>query len=75
MSATFTCYDATVVCVFVRVEPPSGGSIPGPADQHPAAAGGDAPCAQLRHVYHGGAHVFPHVLQLSVSGGAADEAE
>lgn len=62
-------------CVCACAEPPSGGSIPGPADQHPAAAGSDPPCAQLWDVHHGGAHVLPYVLQLSVSGGAADEAE
>lgn len=74
------CHQLLVVvmpqCVWcLCAEPPAGGGVPGPTDQHPAAAGGDAPCAQLGHVHHGGAHVLPHVLQLSVSGGAAHEAE
>lgn len=56
-------------------EPPARGGVSGPADQHPAAAGGHASCAQLGDVHHGGAHVLPHVFKLSVSGGAADEAE
>lgn len=75
MSLTSSLYNAVMCVVCVRAEPPAGGGVPGPADQHPAVAGGDAPRAQFGHVYHGGAHVLPYVLQLSMSGSAADEAE
>lgn len=49
-------------CMYLATELTAGGCIPGPVDQHSAAAGSDPSSAQLGDVYHGCAHVFSHVL-------------
>lgn len=64
----------TVPCVCFP-EPVTAGGVTGPADQHPTTASTHSTCAQLWHVHHGSAHVFPHVLQLPMSGCAAHETE
>lgn len=62
-------------CLSPHLEPAAASGLAGPADQHPAAAGGDPSGAELWDVHHGGAHVLPHVLQLPLPGRAAHEAE
>lgn len=61
--------------VFKPTEPSAGSGFTGPSDKHSTAAGCDPSCTQLWDVHHGCAHVFPYVLQLSLLGSSAHEAE